>query len=57
MQHFFYLAGFSEDLKECYAMAKVHQNGDTYRKVIAIREQFKNEYLVVIYITTHSLLK
>lgn len=36
----FYLAGFSEDLKECYAMAKtVHQNGDTYRKVIAIREQ------------------
>ena len=36
----FYLAGRSQDLRECYALAEVvHQKGDTYKKTIALRRQ------------------
>lgn len=36
----FYLAECSQDLVECYAMAEgVHQSGDAYNKVVAVRER------------------
>jgi anthranilate phosphoribosyltransferase len=36
----FYLAERSQDLKECYAMAKaVHKSGDAYNKMVAVRER------------------
>lgn len=36
----FYLAGKSQDLKECYAMAKVvHESGDVCNKMMAIRKR------------------
>jgi len=35
----FYLAGRSQDLKECYMMAEaIHRNGGAYRKMVAVRE-------------------
>jgi len=35
----FYLAGHSQDLRECYAIAKdVHQNGGAYNKMLAVRK-------------------
>lgn len=37
----FYLAGRSQDLRDCYAMAEdVHQSGGTYEKAIALRKRF-----------------
>jgi anthranilate phosphoribosyltransferase len=36
----FYLAGRSQDLKECYAMAKeVYEKGDAYSKMVAVRKR------------------
>jgi anthranilate phosphoribosyltransferase len=39
----FYLAGCSQDLRECYALAKnTHENGKAYEKILSVRKHLPN---------------